>query len=169
MWNGLEKSGVRFLWCVEEPRKGLDDEGRYGVVPEGFEYRVAKRGLIIKGWVPQVMILNHRAVGAFLTHCGWNSTLEGLVAGVNMLTWPMGADQFVNSSLLVDELKVAERVCQGAETVPNSEELAQLVAESVSEEGGRRKRVAALREAALAAIKEGGSSVKNLDELVSYF
>ncbi|GLT76553.1 hypothetical protein SLA2020_482060, partial [Shorea laevis] len=63
----------------------------------------------------------------------------------------------------------AERVCQGAETVPNSEELAQLVAESVSEEGGRRKRVAALREAALAAIKEGGSSVKNLDELVSYF
>ncbi|RVX14170.1 UDP-glycosyltransferase 89B2 [Vitis vinifera] len=122
-------------------------EGDHWALPPGFEDRVAGtgRGLIIRGWSPQVMILSHRAVGAFLTHCGWNSIIEGLVAGVSMLAWPMAADQFLNSILLVNELKVAVKVCEGAESVPDSTELARAVTLSVSENWAARERVTELR------------------------
>ncbi|KAK9926183.1 hypothetical protein M0R45_023425 [Rubus argutus] len=164
---GLEKSGVHFVLCVREPTKG----GHADVcqlMPQGFEDRVVGRGLVIRGWAPQVVILRHRAVGAFLTHCGWNSVLEGVVAGVTLLAWPMGADQYSNATLLVDQLQVGIRVCEGARTVPDSNELAHAVAESVGESEKQvemRKRVKALRDAALEAVKEGGSSVKELDGL----
>ncbi|KAL6281485.1 hypothetical protein ACE6H2_018366 [Prunus campanulata] len=163
--SGLEKSGVRFVWSVKSPTKG-HAEGHYGAVPPGFDDRVAGRGLVIRGWAPQVFILRHPAVGSFLTHCGWNSALEAVVAGVPMLAWPMGADQFSNATLLVDRLKVGVRVCEGAGSVPDSDELARVVAESVSEKRVERERAVELREAALEAIKEGGSSVKELDSLV---
>ncbi|KAL7161121.1 hypothetical protein ACSBR2_041723 [Camellia fascicularis] len=91
-------------------------EGDYGRIPLGFEDREIGRGLIVKDWAPQVMILRHRAIGTFLTHCGWNSVLERLVAGVPMLAWPMEGEQFLNATLLVDELKVAIRICEGAQT-----------------------------------------------------
>lgn len=164
--SGLEKSGVRFVWSVKEPTKA-HVEGDYGLIPLGFEDRVAGRGLVIKGWAPQVLILRHRAVGAFLTHCGWNSVLEGIVAGVPMLAWPMGADQFANATLLVDELKVAIRVWEGAQTLPNSVELARVLADSVSEKRVKWERVTKLLGAAIEAIKEGGSSIKDFDSMVA--
>ncbi|KAJ7956523.1 UDP-glycosyltransferase [Quillaja saponaria] len=150
--SGLEKSGVHFVWSLKD--KNCD------VIPSGFEDRVAERGLVIKEWAPQVLVLSHRAVGVFLTHCGWNSLLEAIVAGVAMLTWAMGADQFVNAKLLVDELKVAKRVCEGRESVPDSDELARVLFESVSENEGEKTRAVELRESALNAIKDGGSSNK---------
>ncbi|KAA8541089.1 hypothetical protein F0562_025052 [Nyssa sinensis] len=162
---GLEKSGAKFIWCVKEQNKGHVEE-EYGVIPIGFEDRVVGRGLVIKEWVPQTLILKHRAVGAFLTHCGWNSVLEGLIAGVPMLTWPMGAEQFVNATLLVDELKVAIRVCEGAQAIPSSTDIARMVAKSVCENCVERVRTMELHEAALGAIKKGGSSFKDLHELV---
>lgn len=166
---GLEKSGARFIWSIKEPTNE-HVEGDHWALPPGFEDRVAGtgRGLIIRGWSPQVMILSHRAVGAFLTHCGWNSIIEGLVAGVSMLAWPMAADQFLNSILLVNELKVAVKVCEGAESVPDSTELARAVTLSVSENWAARERVTELRRAAVEAIKPGGSSAKNLDALVKH-
>ncbi|KAF9589877.1 hypothetical protein IFM89_029117 [Coptis chinensis] len=68
---GLEKSGIKFIWIAKEPTLG-HVAGEYGAVPTDFEDRVAGRGFVIKGWVPQIVILNHRAVGSFLTHCGGN-------------------------------------------------------------------------------------------------
>ena len=62
-------------------------------------------GLIIRGWAPQVLILDHEAIGAFVTHCGWNSTLEGITAGKPMVTWPIFAEQFYNEKLVTDVLK----------------------------------------------------------------
>ncbi|CAK7323180.1 unnamed protein product [Dovyalis caffra] len=166
--SGLEESGVRFIWSVKEPSKEHVGEG-YSMIPSGFEDRVAGRGLIVWGWAPQVLILSHRAVGAFLTHCGWNSILEGIVAGVPMLAWPMAADQFVGATLLVDELKVAKRVCEGAKVVPDSAKMARVLMESVSDETRvERERAKELSRAALDAIKEGGSSDKNLNEFVKH-
>ncbi|MBA0761601.1 hypothetical protein Gotri_024227 [Gossypium trilobum] len=142
-------------------------EANYGMIPNGFEDRVANNGLVIRGWAPQVAILSHRAVGAFLTHCGWNSVLEAVVAGVTMLTWPFGADQFVDQTLLVEELKVGKKACEGPQTVPNPEELARVLAESVSREKGvERKGVMELRKAALEAVREGGSSAQDMEEMV---
>ncbi|KAA8542351.1 hypothetical protein F0562_023513 [Nyssa sinensis] len=101
-------------------------------IVEGLADRVEGRGFVIKGWAPQVAILNHRAVGVFVTHCGWNSALEGLSTGVMMLTWPINADQFTNAMLLVDQLGVAIRAYEGGDRiVPDSAELSRLLAQSV--------------------------------------
>ncbi|GJN29016.1 hypothetical protein PR202_gb17201 [Eleusine coracana subsp. coracana] len=106
----LESTGVPFVWAA----------GPTAPLPAGFEDRVAataaaggsgsSRGMVIRGWAPQVAALRHRATGWFVTHCGWNSVLESAAAGVPMLAWPMTADQFVNARLLVDELGAAVAV-----------------------------------------------------------
>ncbi|KAK4392139.1 UDP-glycosyltransferase 73C4 [Sesamum angolense] len=77
---------------------------------ETFEERVEGRGLIIRGWAPQVLILSNRSVGGFLTNCGWNSTLEGVCAGVLMTTWPMFAEQFYVEKFIVYVLKIGVRI-----------------------------------------------------------
>ncbi|KAK2977533.1 hypothetical protein RJ640_018175 [Escallonia rubra] len=163
----LEKSGCKFIWVAKEATKG-HEEGAYSRIPPGFEGRVAGRGLVLRGWVPQVPILSHRAVGASLNHCGWNSLLEGLVTGVPALAWPMGADNYTNATLMVDQLRVAIRACEGAETVPNGDELARLVRALLSDgkETETRARVMELSEQASGATKQGGTSYSNLDELV---
>ncbi|KAF3614854.1 hypothetical protein FXO38_35446 [Capsicum annuum] len=71
-------------------------------MPEGFEERTKGKRLIIRGWAPQVLILDHKSVGAFVTHYGWNSTLEGVSAEVPMVTWPMFAEQFFNEKLVTE-------------------------------------------------------------------
>nr|GEW34590.1 UDP-glycosyltransferase 89B2-like [Tanacetum cinerariifolium] len=108
---GLETSGVKFVWAVKEPTGG-HVTGEYGKIPAGFEDRVAGRGLVARGWVPQVAILNHGSVVALLTYCGWNSIMEAMMAGVLMLTWPMSADNFSNVRLL-HELKIGVKACEG--------------------------------------------------------
>ncbi|XP_057458973.1 flavonol 3-O-glucosyltransferase UGT89B1-like [Lotus japonicus] len=153
--RALELSGVHFILSVREQ----------GTVPCGFVDRVRERGMVIEGWAPQVVVLGHRAVGVFLTHCGWNSVLEGLASGVVMLTWPMGADQFTNEKLLVDEMGVAVRAAEGTEEVPDAEEFAKRIVGAL----GRtevRVRAEELREVVGGAIKKGGSSYNQLDEFV---
>ncbi|XAR63848.1 hypothetical protein NMG60_11023966 [Bertholletia excelsa] len=156
----LESSRVHFIWCLKGSDKGnLSHE-------KEFEERVGDTGFIIRGWAPQVSILRHRAVGAFVTHCGWNSVLEGLAAGVLMLTWPNGSDQFADAKLLVDQLGVAVRACEGGpNNVPKVDELASLLSQSVSGSRPEKARVAALRDAAMDAVKKG-SSARDLEEFV---
>ncbi|OAY54661.1 hypothetical protein MANES_03G092400v8 [Manihot esculenta] len=164
---GLVKSTARFIWVVKMGTTEQVEDG-YDVVPHGFEERVAGRGLIIRGWSPQVMLLSHRAVGGFLSHCGWNSVVEGIVNGVLILAWPMEADQFVNEKLLVDDLGVAVRICMGPDSVPDSDELGKVIGDSMNgvayEEEKMRAR--SLKAKAVGAVREGGSSLKDLDELV---
>ncbi|KAF5468858.1 hypothetical protein F2P56_012971 [Juglans regia] len=163
----LEQSSVQFVLCVRVPREDEQQQGNadHGVIPDGFEDRMGGRGFVIRGWAPQVTILSHRAVGVFLTHCGWNSVLEGITAGVVMLTWPMGADQYSNAKLLVDELGVAIRACEGTQNIPTSAELARLLASSVDETRPERLLAKELSAAAVSAVN-GGSSDTNLDEFI---
>ncbi|KAG7591085.1 UDP-glucuronosyl/UDP-glucosyltransferase [Arabidopsis thaliana x Arabidopsis arenosa] len=166
----LEKSGVRFIWAVRDAAKKVnsnDNSGEEDVIPAGFEERVKEKGLVIRGWAPQTMILEHRAVGSYLTHLGWGSVLEGMVGGVLLLAWPMQADHFFNTTLVVDKLKAAVRVGENRDSVPDSDELARVLAESVREDLPERVTLMKLREKGMEAIKEGGSSYKNLDELVA--
>lgn len=163
--SALEKSGVHFVWAVKEP---AERDSTRGNILEGFEDRVAGRGLVIRGWAPQVAVLQHRAVGAFLTHCGWNSVVEAVVAGVLMLTWPMRADQYTDATLVVDELKVGVRACEGPDTVPDPDELARVFVDSVTGKETERIRAMKLREAALDAIQERGSSVKDIDGFIQH-
>ncbi|XP_062163089.1 UDP-glycosyltransferase 89A2-like [Alnus glutinosa] len=162
---GLEKSGTRFVWVVKAGTTQQEADG-YGVVPEGFEERVGGRGVIVKGWAPQVRILSHVAVGGFVSHCGWNSVLEGIVGGTMILGWPMEADQFLNARLLVENMGVAVRVCEGAGSVPDPAHLAGLIAESMGGESAQKARARALRDKALEAVRDDGSSSRDLDALV---
>ncbi|XP_073127914.1 scopoletin glucosyltransferase-like [Henckelia pumila] len=105
---GLEESGQDFVWVL---RKGENEEaGIEDWMPEGFEERTKDKGLIIRGWALQLAILNHPAIGVFVTHCGWNSTLEGVCAGVPMVTWPLFAEQFFNEKLVTDVLRTGVSV-----------------------------------------------------------
>lgn len=167
---GLEKSGTRFIWVIKtgtNMTREMSNESEF--LPYGFEERVdkCKRGLVIKEWVPQVLILSHRAVGGFLCHFGWNSTLEGLVAGVTILGWPMEADHFVNAKIFAEQLGVAVTICEGDDSVPDSDELGKLIGESMSERASVKVRVKDFRNKALEAVKDGGSSIRELDEFVN--
>ncbi|KAL8097152.1 scopoletin glucosyltransferase-like [Apium graveolens] len=169
--TGLEASGQQFIWVV---RKGTNDKESEDWMPEGFEERMKGKGLIIRGWAPQMLILDHEAIGGFVTHCGWNSTLEGIAAGVPMVTWPLFAEQFYNEKLITDVLRIGVAVgakewvigtgggnikSEAVETAVRSI----IVGEEAEE---RRNRCKGLKEMARKAIEEGGSSYSDLDALI---
>ncbi|XP_047089000.1 UDP-glycosyltransferase 91C1-like [Lolium rigidum] len=93
---GLELAGTRFLWALRKPRGAgvLDDTD---VLPPGFQERTRGHGLVSMGWVPQMSILAHAAVGGFLTHCGRNSLVEGLLFGHPLVMLPIYGDQGPNA------------------------------------------------------------------------
>lgn len=64
------------------------------------------RGLVVHQWTPQVDILSHEAVSAFLGHCGWNSLFQALSYGVPIIGWPLSGEQFYNAKLLKEEVEV---------------------------------------------------------------
>ncbi|CAN6373052.1 unnamed protein product [Urochloa humidicola] len=96
MAHGLELAGTRFHWALRKPRGVVDAD----VLPAGFLERSQGHGLVTMGWVPQISILAHGAVGAFLTHCGWNSLIEGLLYGHPLIMLPIFADHGPNSRLM---------------------------------------------------------------------
>ncbi|KAL0444595.1 UNVERIFIED_CONTAM: UDP-glucose flavonoid 3-O-glucosyltransferase 6 [Sesamum latifolium] len=110
----LENSGSRFLWSLRKPgQKGVIELTEYEdfneVLPEGFLERTEGVGKVI-GWAPQVAVLSHLAVGGFVSHCGWNSTLESVWFGVPIATFPLYAEQQLNAFQLVKELGMAEAI-----------------------------------------------------------
>ncbi|KAJ1285271.1 hypothetical protein BS78_03G267600 [Paspalum vaginatum] len=167
---GLEKSGHRFLWVVRMTAANVDDPKRLmprqsepdidALLPEGFLERTKDRGLVVKSWAPQVDVLNHPATGAFVTHCGWNSTMEGVTAGVPMLCWPLYAEQKMNKVFMTEDMGVGMEM-QGYETgFVKAEEMEKKVRLLMESDVGRdlRTRAAARKKEAEAALKDGGSS-----------
>jgi hypothetical protein len=166
--TGLEASGQAFVWAIRrsetEPKTKATEVG----LPEGFEERIQERGLIIWGWAPQLLILSHPSIGAFLNHCGWNSTLESVSMGIPMITWPMFADQPYNSKLLEERLGLAIRICVGLNSVPDEEEVRRAVTMLLAEEEGKtmRRKAQELRKHAKMAVNKDGSSFKDLQDFV---
>lgn len=76
------------------------------MLPKGFSDRTAQLGRVT-GWAPQVAVLSHPAVGGFVSHVGWNSTMESLWCGVPIAAWPVYAEQHLNAFVLVKELELA--------------------------------------------------------------
>ncbi|CAN6243938.1 unnamed protein product [Urochloa humidicola] len=93
---GLELAGTRFLWALRKPSSASDGD----ILPTGFHERINGRGLVTTRWVPQSTILGHAAVGAFLTHCGESSVIEGLQHGHPLIMLPILADQGPNARLM---------------------------------------------------------------------
>ncbi|KAL5739198.1 hypothetical protein ACOSQ2_028378 [Xanthoceras sorbifolium] len=98
---GLELCNRPFLWVVR-----LDTTDKMtDAYPARFQDRVAACGLIVS-WAPQQKVLGHPSVACFVSHCGWNSAMEGVSNGIPFLCWPYFADQFHNKSYICDVWKV---------------------------------------------------------------
>ncbi|EEC69502.1 hypothetical protein OsI_38729 [Oryza sativa Indica Group] len=97
---GLELAGARFLWALRKPRSSSAASAAAAILPPGFQERTASRGVVTMGWAPQIAILEHAAVGAFLTHCGQNSLVEGISAGNPLVMLPIAGDQGPNARLM---------------------------------------------------------------------
>ncbi|KAE9617473.1 putative UDP-glucuronosyl/UDP-glucosyltransferase, UDP-glycosyltransferase family [Lupinus albus] len=123
--SGIEASGHQFLWVVHSKNKRKDDditkeeekEEELKWLPKVFEEKMMKekRGMIIKGWAPQVSILNHSSMGGFLTQCGWNAALETIGAGVPMITMPLFSDHYFNEKFITEVQGFGVQVEEGGE------------------------------------------------------
>ncbi|XP_031492918.1 UDP-glycosyltransferase 83A1-like isoform X3 [Nymphaea colorata] len=156
--HGLELTGRPFLW-VSIP--DLMDSSGGTVYPEGFMDRVAKRALIV-GWAPQKEILSHPSVACFLTHCGWNSTMEAVSNGVPMLCWPYFADQFLNQTSIIELWRVGLKLAKDDNEIVGRDEIKEKL-ELVMNYKGMRERVANLKEKGKKATMKGGASARNFE------
>ncbi|GMI81310.1 UDP-glycosyltransferase 91C1 [Hibiscus trionum] len=87
---GIEKSELPFIWVVRKPPL-VEEESVKNIIPPGFEERVSNRGLVLRGWAPQLKILAHSSIGGFLTHSGWSSVIESLGVGKPLILFPVGS------------------------------------------------------------------------------
>lgn len=156
---GLDRSGKRFLWVLPTPA-GTKKSRPEPHLPEGFLERTKDRGLLLTSWAPQVDVLRHPSTSAFVTHCGWNSVLEAITAGVPMLCWPLYSEQMFNKVLMTEDMGVGVEMAGYAAGFIKAEEVEAKVRLVMESEQGRglRARVAARKKEADAALAEGGSS-----------
>lgn len=153
--TGLCLSDVRFLWVARAEASRLKES-------------CGQKGLVVS-WCDQLKVLMHPSVGGFWTHCGWNSVLEAVFAGVSMLTFPLFLDQVPNSRQIVEDWKIGKWVNKEMKSsnLMKREEVAEFVKDFMnleSDEGKEmRKRGKELRDLCYRAIESGGSSDRNLD------
>jgi UDP:flavonoid glycosyltransferase YjiC (YdhE family) len=162
---GLELTGRPFLWVVRpdlttggEPSKAWFDEFRAGVADAG-------KGMVVS-WCPQQQVLAHRAVACFVSHCGWNSTMEGVRNGLPFLCWPYFSDQYIDRNYVTDVWRTGLAVSPDAGGVVTKEELRRKV-EQVVGDAEIRERARLLKDAARRCISQGGSSCDNLKKFVN--
>ncbi|PKI53818.1 hypothetical protein CRG98_025824 [Punica granatum] len=162
---GLELTNRPFLWVVRSEPSGASMSSYH---PAGFAERVGDRGKMV-WWAPQQRVLSHPAVGCFISHCGWNSIVEGLVNGVPFLCWPYFADQFLNQSYICDIWKVGLGL-KGSEsgTAVSREEIAGKVEELMEGGGGYKGRAIDLKRRLRDSVTEGGVSHGNFEKFVRW-
>uniref|UniRef100_A0A0D9WJG8 Glycosyltransferase n=1 Tax=Leersia perrieri TaxID=77586 RepID=A0A0D9WJG8_9ORYZ len=158
--EGLVASGRPFLWVVR------DDDRRVGHIPESVLAASGGERGKITAWCPQGRVLRHGAVGCFVTHCGWNSIVEALAAGVPVVGYPWWSDQFANAKFLVEEYKVGVRLPAPV----TGEHLRASVDRVMSgpEAAVIRERAMRWKEEAAVAVADGGSSDRSLEEFVGH-
>ncbi|XP_057479445.1 flavanone 7-O-glucoside 2''-O-beta-L-rhamnosyltransferase-like [Actinidia eriantha] len=137
--HGLELSKVSFIWVVRF-HGGERNASVHKVLPQGFLERVKERGMVVEGWAPQGKILGHPSIGGFVSHCGWSSTLEGVVLGVPFIAMPMHLDQPLNAKLVVESgVGIEVRRENGRFEREGVARVIKQVVEEVDGEGVRRK------------------------------
>ncbi|GLJ06294.1 hypothetical protein SUGI_0035620 [Cryptomeria japonica] len=165
--RSLEASHQPFVWSIKVSPETVSAESNQeelcaSYLPEGFMER--DNGLVIWGWAPQLVILSHPSVGAFMSHCGWNSTLESILMVVPMVTWPMFGEQHFNSKLVTEELGIGVQFCQHMDGIPCEDKVEKSVRLVLSSEEGTdmRKRAVKYQRLAKQSVGGGGSSTLNL-------
>ncbi|KAF6149451.1 hypothetical protein GIB67_016989 [Kingdonia uniflora] len=156
---GLANSKHPFLWIIR-PDVIMGDSI---TLPQEFMEETKERGLI-SSWCAQDQVLLHPSVGGFLTHCGWNSTLESISGGVPMVCWPFFAEQQTNCRYACVNWDIGMEIDNNAER----EEVEVIVREMMEGEKGKNLREKAFewKDMAQKATKEGGSSHNNFDRVI---
>lgn len=164
---GLLSAGVSFLWVVRPPYKEVGEEPL--VLLEGFLEKAGEKGKVVH-WCPQEQVLSHPSVACFVTHCGWNSTIESLTSGMPVVAFPRWGDQVTDAKYLVDVFKTGIRMCRGDadDRIISCNEVEKCIREAISGEKAIEMKANALKwkKAAEEAMAEGGSSDRNLQEFV---
>eukprot|EP01018_Ginkgo_biloba_P020129 Gb_27984 [translate_table: standard] len=157
---GLEASNQPFLWAIREDLI----HGKSAVLSIELLEKTKNRSFFVN-WAPQMKILSHPSVGGFLTHNGWNSTLESICAGVPMISWPFFAEQQTNRRFVSQVWKIGMEM----NDVVERGEVEQMVRKLMKGEEGEemRRRVSELKEASIRAISKGGSSSNYLETFVN--
>ncbi|TQE14299.1 hypothetical protein C1H46_000218 [Malus baccata] len=114
------------------------------------------------------VVLAHEAVGCFVTHCGWNSTLEALSLGVPIVALPQWTDQSTNAKYIMDVWKIGMKAVADEKGVVRQEVVELCISEIIAGERGReiKKKALEWKELARKAVYEGGSSSKTVDEFI---
>ncbi|KAJ3705938.1 hypothetical protein LUZ61_009643 [Rhynchospora tenuis] len=157
-YSGLVNSGHKILWVLRPDMvqsRGWTDEIKKSLPKEQEK---------IISWAPQQKVLAHQAVGCFLTHSGWNSTLESIVAGVPMLCWPFFLDQQINSRFFSE----IWRIGLDMKDIRNREVVEKMVREMMDGESAVRLRKSArdLADDVKESIADGGSSFREFHRLI---
>ncbi|XP_047181768.1 UDP-glycosyltransferase 74G1-like [Vigna umbellata] len=127
-----------------------------------------KKGLIVN-WCPQLQVLTHEALGCFITHCGWNSTLEALSLGVPVIAMPLWTDQITNAKLIKDVWKIGVKAVADEKDIVRKETITHCIKEILETEKGNeiKKNSIKWKNLAKSSVDEGGSSDKNTAEFVN--
>uniref|UniRef100_A0A0E0M690 Uncharacterized protein n=1 Tax=Oryza punctata TaxID=4537 RepID=A0A0E0M690_ORYPU len=153
-------SGVQLFWVGRDKADSLQQQVG------------GDKGLVVP-WCEQLKVLCHPSIGGFLSHCGWNSVLEAVSAGVPLLAFPVGWDQLADGHIVADEWKIGInlRGQRGEDGIVSKAAIRAAVMKLMdlddSESREMRIRAAELREASRGAIQEGGSSHCSLNSLVN--
>ncbi|CAI0557585.1 unnamed protein product [Linum tenue] len=163
MAHGLMGSGLPFLWVVR-PGHEEGEDADLGL-PEGL----GERGKVVR-WAPQEAVLGHVAVSCFVTHCGWNSTLEAIGSGKPVVAFPQWGDQVTDAKFLEEVFRVGVRMGRGDTwtKLVTREEVERCLREVTVGPRAEEMRENAVRwkREAEAAVEEGGSSERNVREFV---
>ncbi|CAK9162986.1 unnamed protein product [Ilex paraguariensis] len=159
---GIELTNRPFLWVV---RPDISNETNDAYL-KGFIERVGDRGRIV-GWAPQQNVLDHPSVACFISHCGWNSTMEGISNGIPFLCWPYFVDQFFNESYICDVWKVGLGFKRDERGIISHDEIKSKVEQLLGDKTFKA-RALDLKEKAVNAVKEGGCSQKNFSNFIEW-
>ncbi|KAL1540456.1 7-deoxyloganetin glucosyltransferase [Salvia divinorum] len=154
---GLANSGVSFLWII---RPDLVSGDNAVLAPEFLE---ATRGRgQMASWCPQEKVLGRPAIGGFLTHNGWNSTIESMASGVPMICWPFFAEQQTNCWYCCSHWGVGMEIDSDVKRGEVEKQVRSLMAG----EEGKEMRRRAVEWKNLAAEAAKGTSQQNLRKVI---
>ncbi|KAL1802065.1 hypothetical protein ACET3Z_030712 [Daucus carota] len=156
---GLANSKKHFLWIVRPDIIAGDN----AMVPPEFLTETSERGMLAS-WCSQEQVLMHPAIGGFLTHSGWNSTLESIASGVPVICWPFFAEQQTNCKYSCVDWEIGMEIDNDVKRY----EVEKLVRELMDGEKGKKLKKNALewKKKAEAAASPAGSASLNLDKLI---
>ncbi|KAI8523232.1 hypothetical protein RHMOL_Rhmol13G0057300 [Rhododendron molle] len=154
---GLDNSGVKYLLVARDKASSVKESVCGGL------------GMVVP-WCDQLKVLCHPSIGGFFTHCGWNSTVESLFAGLPLLAFPITMDQVPISKFVAEDWKIGWKAKGATSDLVRREEIAKLVQRFMDSENVGRKelveRARKIRETCRRAIGKGGSSEKNFEDFM---